>query len=392
MIKTEAWVLHQSAESNGCKPGPGRLRREEWELPDIGPQEVLAEPIYGCWEGNMAHALSRRPVDICRQRGEDKVVIGNAGVVRVLETGRQVSTVKSGDTCIVFCNGIWDDQGFPKKIYAYDAPGTVGLLARRTRLHERQLIPVPAGSRYSLRQWAAFSLRYITAWSNWKMAYGCWRLATASKNGPSMNGHRPTVWGWGGGVSFAEATLARLNGCPSGMISSCPRRLEQIAESGLQHLDRRQFAKLNFSMSRYQSDEGFRQDYQQAESTFLKLMAEAAGPQGVSIFIDFIGLPVYRATLKALARPGVVTTAGWKEGMNLRTLRALECMNWHMHVHTHYARYHEGLEAVEFAEGNGWLPPLDETTYTWNEIPQLADDYQSNRLSTYFPIFQVNTP
>ena len=47
-----------------------------------------------------------------------KVVIGNAGVVRVLKTGSNVSSLKAGDVCIVFCNGIWDEYGFPERILA----------------------------------------------------------------------------------------------------------------------------------------------------------------------------------------------------------------------------------------------------------------------------------
>ena len=114
------------------------------------------------------------------------------------------------------------------------------------------------------------------------------------------------------------------------------------------------------------------------------------GNAGVSIFIDFIGLPVFRATLKTLARPGVITTAGWKEGMNPSTVRAIDCINWHTHVHTHYARYAEGAEAVEFAEKNDWMPPADDSVYGWDEIPTLAREYAFGSIVSYFPLFQIN--
>ena len=113
---------------------------------------------------------------------------------------------------------------------------------------------------------------------------------------------------------------------------------------------------------------------------------------GVSIFLDFIGLPVHRATLKALGRPGVIATAGWKNGMDLSISRALECMAWHIHAHTHYARYSEGLEAMNFAEEHGWLPPVLDRVYSWDDIPALARDYESNMVDTFFPLFQVNAP
>lgn len=388
MIRTEAWVLHQGPASKaGAAPVTAQLKKETLSFPEITDFEVLAEPLYGCWEGNMSHAVQRDPVDICRQRGEDKVVIGNAGVVRVLKIGSAVTTVKENDLCIVFCNGVWDELGYPIKIYAYDAPGTVGLLARQTKLHEKQLIRVPENSRHSLQQWAAFSLRYITAWANWKVAYGIWRVQVSEEERAA-----PFVWGWGGGVTLAELTLAKYSNCQVAMISSNEQRLKLIQEMDVRPIDRRQFSGLQFEEEKYRTDSEFREEYRLAENAFLDLAREHTGGAGISIFIDFIGLPVFRATLKALARPGVVTTAGWKEGMNLSTLRAIECMSWHTHVHTHYARYVEATQAVEFAEGNGWMPPLNGDVYNWNDVPQLAEEHSEGRVSSYFPVYEVNAP
>jgi NADPH:quinone reductase-like Zn-dependent oxidoreductase len=112
--------------------------------------------------------------------------------------------------------------------------------------------------------------------------------------------------------------------------------------------------------------------------------------QGVSIFIDYIGLPVYRATLRALGRPGVLTTAGWKEGMELATLRAVECMSWHTHVHTHYATREQALEAVAYAEREGWLPPIDEKPWAWEQTNELAQASVEGMVKTPFPLIQVN--
>lgn len=386
MITTEAWVIHQGAEVRGARGRePAELRREIYSFPDITEREVLAEPLYGCWEGNMTHALMREPVDVCRQRGEEKVVIGNAGVVRVLKAGGAVAALREGDLCLIFCNGISDELGYPEKIFAYDAPATVGVLAKRLKLHEEQLIPIPRGTKFSLPQWAAFSLRYITAWANWKVAYGCWRL-----HYPAEGGAGPSVWGWGGGVTLAELTLAKLRGCRCAMISSCDERLKLIGGAGILPIDRRPFSGLNFDPVKYRSDPAYKKTYAAAEELFLDVVKEKTCGSGVSIFIDFIGLPVFRATLKALSRPGVITTAGWKQGMHLSTIRAVECMSWHTHVHTHYARYPEGVEAVRFAEEAGWLPRAGDEVYGWDRIPELAREHAAGKVATYFPIFQVN--
>ncbi len=386
-ITTEAYVLYQGG--GGAKSGPeawADLHLEEFSFPDITEYEVLAEPVYGCWEGNMDHALKRRPVDICRQRGEQKVVIGNAGVVRILKTGKKVTAVKEGDHCFVFPNGVWDARGFPKKVHAYDAPHTIGVLAKMTKMHERVVTPIPKNSYFSLKQWAGFSIRHVTAWANWKAAYGCFRTVLSADEYP-----HPFVWGWGGGTTFAELELARHYGCETAMISSNDQRLNFIRQKGITAIDRRNFIHLSYDDEKYQTDPAYKNRYLESEEAFLRIVKDHTGGKGVSIFLDYLGLPVVRATLKALACPGVIATAGWKAGMNISSLRALECMNWHMHVHTHYARYNDGLEAAQFAEEKGWMPFVSDDIYSWDQVPQLAADYASGTISTYFPLFSINS-
>src|SRR6478609_4172864 len=95
----EAWFLYAAKEADSGKPAV--LRRERFELPSLGAGDVLSEPLFGSWEGNMNHAVLRKPIDICRQRGEDRVIIGNAGVVRVLECGRAVTLVEPGQVALL---------------------------------------------------------------------------------------------------------------------------------------------------------------------------------------------------------------------------------------------------------------------------------------------------
>jgi len=381
-MQTEAWTLHEGLPNGGGERVTARLVRETIKIPEPTADEVLVEHLIGSWEGNMSHALQRHPIDICRFRKEPYVVLGNAGVVRVLRPGRDVNDFREGDICMVFCNGIWDEHGYPLRIYGYDAERTIGILSRRTNLHRRQLIRLPADTRHSLGQWAAFSLRYITAWANWKLAYGCYRLQCPKGD--------PHVWGWGGGVALAELQLARNSGCKAAMLTSFCERADQLAGMDIRAVDRRPFQNLNYDPKRYRDDSGYRASYQDAETRFLDALYSITEGNGVSIFVDLIGLPVFRATLKALARPGVVTTSGWKHGMDLPLVRALECMNWHIHVHTHYARYEEGLEAVQYAEENGWVPPEEAAPWPWHCIDALGQEHVNGRIASWFPLYQVN--
>jgi NADPH:quinone reductase-like Zn-dependent oxidoreductase len=363
-ISTEAWVLHRGEESGT----PGQLVRETFTFPGIGAEEVLARPLYGCWEGNMDHAVRRVPVDVCAMRNEDRVVLGNAGVVQVVNTGSAVTTVREGDVCIVFCNGTPDAHGDPTSILGYDAPASMGVLAKTMKLHEGQLISIPQRSPFKLEQWAAFSLRYVTAWANWQVAWGCFQ--TQMREVPPED---VFVCGWGGGVSLAELLLAKAMGCRVAMLASTPKRLSLLRELGVETIDRSAFGEATF------------------EDDFLAAIRERTGGEGVSIFIDNIGAH-YRSTLKALARQGVIATSGWKRNMSFSTSRAMECIGRHIHVFTHYARYPEGLAAVEFALERAWMAPAFGHVYAWDDIPRLAQDYATGLIDDYFPIYSVNGP
>ncbi|WP_394849582.1 hypothetical protein LZC95_19295 [Pendulispora brunnea] len=364
---TEAWVLRKDPGLRNGERALGPLTLESFDLTPLGEDDVLVRPLYGCWEGNMDHALRRSPVDLCTLRGEETVVVGNAGVVQVVETGRNVTTLQEGDVCIVFCNGTWDEYGYPIRIFGYDAPGTVGVLAKTTKMHHRQLVRVPTPtSRAALRQWAAFSLRYVTAWANWRVAYACWRSQMID-----CPHEDALVCAWGGGVALAELSLAKTMGFEAAMVTSTPERAALLRQHGIEPIDRSSWTESTF------------------EKEFLGAVQLRSKGRGVSIFVDNLGIS-YKTTLKSLARQGVITTSGWKHGMTLAASRAMECIGRHIHVHTHYARYEEGEASVRFAHENGWLPPVDDRVTTWNRIPDLAQEYARGRVDSYFPIFSVN--
>ena len=379
---SKGWFLHVSApDQNGQR---GHLVQEDFEVSDLAPDEVLAEPLFGCWEGNMEHSLSRRPIDICRARGEQRVILGNAGVVRVAAVGAEVRSLKPGQNAIIFASSVVDRFGYPERMLAYDAPGTMGCMATRIKIKERELVPVPAGTRYSLAQWAAFSVRYITAWSNMELALGTFRLLVGVDEFPN-----PHVWGWGGGTTLAQLQLAQRQGCRAVMLSGHSPHLEQIRRAGITALDRRPFGQLFFDEKLYAEDSSFRRAYAQAERLFLREVDERTGGERVQIFADYIGSPVFRATSKALSRQGIITTAGWKEGMNITYLRAVECIERHQLIHTHYARYSQALAAVAYGEEHGWMPEVDERIHGFDEIPQLADSFRRGE-GGYFPVYSVN--
>ncbi len=386
MYTTRAWTLAAGGDS---KPAPGHLEMGDVSFGALEADEVLVEPLLVGWEGNCYHAVERQPIDVCRARGEARVVVGNSGVVRVLKWGARVTGLREGETYLMQPNYRFDRFGYGLQgaVFGYDAPGTVGLLAKRTKVRATCLVPLPPHTRHSLAQWTAFAIRYVTAFANWRVALGAWRLQVTEQDQAV-----PHVWGWGGGTTFAELALAKRCGAKTALITSRPARIALAAEHGLGPIDRREFPYIEIDPRRAR-DPGYSERHHASMKTFLELVRARTDGEGVSIFVDYLGEPVVRATLKALAREGVVTSAGWREGMRITFMRAIECIERHQHVHTHYARRSEIDAAMEYGERTGWMPPLrpDEKPYAYEQVPDLVASYASGDIDSYFPMVQVNT-
>jgi NADPH:quinone reductase-like Zn-dependent oxidoreductase len=383
MITTDAWVLHPGPPRTGDASPAVRatLSREEISLPVLAENEVLAEPLYGSWEANMDHALSRHPIDLCHFRAEESVVLGNCGVVRVLKSGAAAARYREGDICLVLPFGKPDRFGYAELVYGYDAPGRAGLLARRVTLREDMLLPIPADTEYSLTQWATYA-RYFIAWDNWRIAHSAWRT--------QMDDSDPAdelVFGWGGGCAFAELQMARRAGFRVGMTASTEARLALLKQHGISPVDRRNFQSLHYD-TQAAPDMTL---YREAERTFRAIIDELSDAKGVAIFIDNIGAPLYKATMKVLARQGVVTTVGWKLGMRTFNLRASDCIKRQLFVNTHVWRQGDSEAIRDYLENTGWLADSNpDAVYDFDDVPQLAADYAAQRIDNYFPLFRIN--
>lgn len=377
----EAWILDR-----GRRGVRGELRSGHVTLPELRPADVLVEPLIGSWEANMEHALSRSPIDVCEFRGEEQVVLGNGAVVRVLAAGPAVRKFAPGDRALVFGNNVSDDQGYMIEAWGYDSPGTVGVLAKRTVFPDKCLLPLPAESAFDDARWAPFATRYATAWSNWRVALGAWRLQIAAPDETEL-----FVFGWGGGTTFAELALARRLSARARcfMTTSSDERAALLRENGIEPIDRREFPDLYFEPERYAADADYRRRFQAAEARFLELVRAKTGGRGASVFVDYLGAPLTRTALKALGREGVLATAGWMKGLEESKNRAIECIKRTIHVHTHFANRVEGLAAVRFGNESGWMPPTPDRVFEWDEVPELAELHAAGRLG-YFPRFRVN--
>lgn len=163
------------------------------------------------------------------------------------------------------------------------------------------------------------------------------------------------------------------------------------ARAGLDMLDRRPFFDLHYDAQKYQTDAMYRQRYQEVEALFVKTLAAHTNGAGAAIFIDNIGDPVFRATLKALAgaprrdqRP-VVGNMACKRPICGRSP-----------VSTATSMFIRIFRVMPKVWPRSILPTRRvgcrrSTKFMRGMRSQLAADYEQGRIASYFPIFTVDS-
>jgi NADPH:quinone reductase-like Zn-dependent oxidoreductase len=104
------------------------IELDKLELPDLGTNDVHFRILAVSAEHNIAHAATADTVNIAEARG-GSIFPGNSAMGEVIEVGPAVTDFKAGDIVITHCNGEPDEFGFPKRIWAYDQPESVGWYA-----------------------------------------------------------------------------------------------------------------------------------------------------------------------------------------------------------------------------------------------------------------------
>src|SRR5205809_382500 len=116
-----------------------------------------------------------------------------------------------------------DKIGFPKRIWAYDQPESVGWYGEEAVVGDWQLIKAPLDSGLNLWEIAALPLRAPTAYHMWRRALGMYRLKVPVERQAIIN-----VLGFGGGVSELFLMLARSERHNAYFRSGSPARPQAL--------------------------------------------------------------------------------------------------------------------------------------------------------------------
>jgi len=339
---------------------------ENVELPAVGPTDVHLKILAVSGEHNVDHAALADTVNIAQARG-GKMYPGNSALGEVLAVGPQVKRFKAGDIVITHCNGEPDEYGYPRRIWAYDQPESVGWYCEETVIREWQLIPAPLDCGLNLWEIAALPLRAPTAYHLWRRALGIFRLKVSREHRAELN-----VLGFGGGVSELFLMLAKAEGHRAYFCSGSPARVEALAAQGIVGIDQKKF-------NRFKGKDDVK--------AFNAEVKKLTGGVGMHIVCDMLRGPVFGAGLAVAAREGVNVSAGWQLDKSVAYDSAGASVKQITIDHTHYETV-TGCNAATELYGKVFKPTVHKEIYSFEDLPRAMHEMQVN-VQTGIPIVRV---
>ncbi len=342
------------------------LKLDELEIPATGPRDVRLKILAVSLEHNIAHAALADTVDITKLRG-GKIYPGNSALGEVTAVGSEVTKFKAGDIVITHCNGGPDEYGYPLRIWAYDAPDSIGWYGEEAQVEDWQLIHAPLDCGLNLWEIAALPLRAPTAYHLWRRAEGIFRVKATREHCAEMN-----VLGFGGGVSELFLMMAKHEGHNAYFCSGSAERRAALEKLGIESIDQKAF-------NRFASRDDVK--------AFSKDVKVRTGGVGMHVVCDMLRGPVWPAGVAASARAGVNVSAGWQLSKSITYDSAGASVKQLTLDHTHYETL-VGCEAATQLYGKVFKPTIHTEIYPFEELPRALDEMHANT-QVGIPIIQV---
>ena len=339
---------------------------DDLELRDLGPNDVQLKILAVSAEHNIDHAATADTINIAEARG-GKMFPGNSALGEVIGIGRDVTKFAEGDIVVTHCNGDPDEHGFPKRIWAYDMPDSIGWYSKEAVVEDWQLIKAPLDCGLNLWEMAALPLRAPTAYHLWRRAIGIYRVKVPYERQARLN-----VLSFGGGVGELFCMLAAAEGHNTFFCAGSKERRDALEELGITGIDQKQFNRF-----------ATRDDVK----AFNKHVKGLTDGEGMHIVCDMLRGPVYDAGLAVASRMGVNVSAGWQLSREVTYNSATLSVKQVTIDHTHYETP-PGCEAATELYGSVFKPTIHDEIYSFEDVPRCFQEMHDNT-QTGIPIIRV---
>ena len=339
---------------------------DDLELRDVGPRDVRLKILAASAEHNIDHAATADTINIAEARG-GKIYPGNSALGEVIEVGRDVTKFSVGDIVVTHCNGEPDQFGFPKRIWAYDMPDSIGWYSEEAVVGDWQIIAAPLDCGLSLWEMAALPLRAPTAYHLWRRALGIYRVKVPYERKATLN-----VLSFGGGVGELFLMLAKAEGHNAFFCAGSKERRDALEELGIVGIDQKAFNRF-----------ATRDDVK----AFNKEVKGLTDGEGMHIVCDMLRGPVFEAGLAVAARCGVNVSAGWQLSQQVSYNSTVQSVKQVTIDHTHYETP-VGCEAATELYGTVFKPTIHSEVYAFEDVPRCFQEMHENT-QTGIPIIRV---
>lgn len=339
---------------------------DDLELRDLGPRDVRLKILAASAEHNIDHAATADTINIAAARG-GKMYPGNSALGEVIEVGSDVERFTKGDIVVTHCNGEPDENGFPKRIWAYDMPDSVGWYSEEAVVEDWQIIKAPLDCGLNLWEMAALPLRAPTAYHLWRRALGIYRVKVPYERKATLN-----VLSFGGGVGELFLMLAKAEGHNAYFCAGSKERRDSLEKLGIVGIDQKAF-------NRFAT-----RDDVKAFNAETKRLTDG---ENMHIVCDMLRGPVFEAGLAVAARAGVNVSAGWQLSQEVTYNSTVQSVKQVTIDHTHYETP-IGCEAATELYGSVFKPTIHDEIYSFEDVPRCFQEMHENT-QTGIPIIRV---
>ena len=367
--KMHAWVIRKDRHGNPLQS----FVEEEFDIPEIGPSEVLVFVMAAGVNYNGVWAGLGKPISVLDVTKKDYHIAGSDASGIVWKVGSDVKRWKVGDEVVIHAM-TWDHEdvevngGEPmlsetNKVFGYETAD--GTFAQFTSVQAHQLMKKP--SQLTWEESGCYNLTLVTAY----------RMLFGHSGNELKPGEYVLVWGASGGLGSFAVQLAKTVGAkPIGVISDNSKAdyVKKLGAVGV--LNRKDFNCWGEHPDI--DDEDAYNNYMKEVRKFGKALWEFTGKgKNVDMVFEHPGESTVPVSMFVVKRGGMVVICAGTTGYNLTLDARYLWMHSKRLQGSHFGNSKQASAANQLVS-DGVIDPCVSEVFSWDGIPDAHEKMMNN--------------
>ena len=367
--KMHAWVIRKDRHGNPLQS----FVEEEFDIPEIGPSEVLVFVMAAGVNYNGVWAGLGKPISVLDVTKKDYHIAGSDASGIDWKVGSDVKRWKVGDEVVIHAM-TWDHEdvevngGEPmlsetNKVFGYETAD--GTFAQFTSVQAHQLMKKP--SQLTWEESGCYNLTLVTAY----------RMLFGHSGNELKPGEYVLVWGASGGLGSFAVQLAKTVGAkPIGVISDNSKAdyVKKLGAVGV--LNRKDFNCWGEHPDI--DDEDAYNNYMKEVRKFGKALWEFTGKgKNVDMVFEHPGEATVPVSMFVVKRGGMVVICAGTTGYNLTLDARYLWMHSKRLQGSHFGNSKQASAANQLVS-DGVIDPCVSEVFSWDGIPDAHEKMMNN--------------